>query len=96
MRLRGLAVVELEQAAESLTTLDLAWSDRRCLGRDEFVAETLVRPFFMIMMEKFSCGRPEMAFAKSSTYSINAQASSSVYSAVNSPTASSRPEGARP
>ena len=47
-----------------LTTLHLAWSDRRCLGRDEFVAQTLVRPLFTIMMEKFSYGRPEMPFAK--------------------------------
>jgi len=64
MRLRGLAVVELEQAAESLTTLHLACSDHRRLWRDALVAQTLVRPFFMIMVDKFSYGRPEMPFAQ--------------------------------
>src|SRR5213594_1202375 len=54
MRLRGLAVVELEQAAESLTTLHLACSDHRRLWRDALVAQALVRPFFMIMVDKFS------------------------------------------
>ena len=49
MELCGLAVVELEQAAKALTTLDRAGSDRGCLGGDEFVAQTLVRPFFMVV-----------------------------------------------
>jgi hypothetical protein len=35
----GLAVVELEHAAEALTTRDRAWSDHGGLGRDEFVAK---------------------------------------------------------
>ena len=48
MELRGLAVVELEQTAEALTTFDLTCSDHGCLRRDELVAETLVRTFFMI------------------------------------------------
>jgi len=45
MRLRGVAVAELEQAAESLTTLHLACFDHRRLWRDEFVAELLSRTF---------------------------------------------------
>src|SRR4030095_7941930 len=64
MRLRGLAIVELEQAAESLTTLHPACSDHRRLWRDELVAQTLVRPLFMIMVDKFSYGRPKMPFAE--------------------------------
>jgi hypothetical protein len=60
----GLAVVELEQAAESLTTLHRAAIDFRHLGRDAFVAETLVGPFFMIVTHKFFDGRPEMPFAE--------------------------------
>ena len=64
MRLRGLAVVKLEQAAESLTTLHLACSDHRHLGCDQRVAQALVRPFFMIMVDKFPDGRSEMPFAE--------------------------------
>jgi hypothetical protein len=64
MRLRGLAVVELEQTAESLTTLHLACSDDRHFGRDPRVAQALVRPFFMIMLDKFSDGHSEMPFAE--------------------------------
>src|SRR5262252_4370777 len=48
MGLRGLAIVELEQAAESLTTHHRAGSNLRPLRRDELVPESLVRPFFMI------------------------------------------------
>jgi len=62
--LRSLTVVELEQAAEALTTLDLACSDHRRLWRDELVAETLMWPFVMVMVDKFSDGRPEMRFAE--------------------------------
>ena len=40
-----IAVVELEHAAEPLTALQRACSDHLCLGRDELVAEALVRPF---------------------------------------------------
>src|SRR4030095_7821412 len=61
--LRRVAVVELEQAAEPLTTLQPACSDHRCLWRDELVAQTLVRSFFMIMVDKFSHGRPEMPYS---------------------------------
>ena len=43
MGLRGRSVVELEHAAEALPALDWAFSDRRGLGRDEFIAQTLVR-----------------------------------------------------
>jgi hypothetical protein len=63
-RLRSLAVVELQQTAEPITTRDLPCSDPRCCWRDELVAQTLVRPFFVIMVDKFSDGRPEMPFAE--------------------------------
>ena len=55
-------MVELEQPAESLTTLHLAGSDRRRPWRDELVAQSLVRPFFMIMVNKFPEGRSKMPF----------------------------------
>src|SRR4051794_16532088 len=58
-RLRGLSIVELEQATESLTTFHRAGSDVRRLRRDDFVAETLVRPFFMIVTCKFCDRCPE-------------------------------------
>jgi hypothetical protein len=64
IELRGLAVAELEQTAEALTTLDLACSDPGCLGRDELVAETLVRPLLVIMLRKRAYGRPEVPFAQ--------------------------------
>jgi len=38
--LRGLAVVELEHTAEPRTAPDRAGADRRCLGRNELVAQT--------------------------------------------------------
>ena len=64
MRLRSLAVVELEQAAESPTTFHLACSDHGLHWRDELVVQALVRSFFMVMVDKFSYGRPEMRFAE--------------------------------
>jgi hypothetical protein len=65
MRLRRLAVVKLEQAAEPLTTVHLACSHHRRRWRDELVVQTLVRPFFMIVVDKFSYGLSEMlSFAK--------------------------------
>src|SRR6266849_6184320 len=62
--LRCLAVVELEHAAEPSTACDRACADRRCLGRDELVAQTLVRPLLMIMLDKRSDGSPEVPFAE--------------------------------
>ena len=62
--LRGRAVVELEQPTEALTTPDRAGSDGDCRGRDEFVAQPLVWAFFMIMMQEFSYGDPEVMFAQ--------------------------------
>jgi hypothetical protein len=62
--LRGLTVVELEQPTEALTTPDRAGSDGDCRGRDEFVAQPLVWAFFMIMMQEFSYGDPEVMFAQ--------------------------------
>ena len=47
IRLRGLAVVELEQAAEPLTARDRTCAGQCCLGRDERVAQPLVRALFM-------------------------------------------------
>src|SRR5262249_54444944 len=63
LRLCGVSIVELEQAAESLTTLHLACADDRFLRRDELVAQALVRPFLMIMVDEFSDSRPELPFA---------------------------------
>jgi hypothetical protein len=57
-----LTVIELEQAADSLTTLHRT-RDHRRLRRDELVAPTLVWPFFMI-----SDCRLEMPFAKKAPF----------------------------
>jgi hypothetical protein len=64
MALRGLAFVEPEETTEAFTTRDRARSDRRCPGRNELVAETLVRPFFMIMLHKRSDSYPEVRLAE--------------------------------
>src|SRR5712691_1088423 len=50
--------------AEPRTARDRACADRRCLGRDELVAQTLVRPLLMIMLDKRSYGSPEVPFAE--------------------------------
>src|ERR1700720_3703240 len=55
--LRGLAVVEFEQAAEPRTARDQACADLRGHGRDELVAQTLVRPLLVIVLDKRSYGR---------------------------------------
>src|SRR6516164_6750913 len=62
--LRGLAVVELEHAAEPRTARDRTCADRRGLGRNELVAQTLVRPLLIIMLDKRSYGSPEVPFAE--------------------------------
>ena len=62
--LRGLAVVELEQAAEPLTAPDRACAGDHGLGRDELVAQPLVRPFLMIMLHERSDGSSEVPFAE--------------------------------
>src|SRR5713226_6759897 len=49
--LRGLAKAKLEHAAEPRTARDRACADRGSLGRDELVAQTLVRPLLMIMLD---------------------------------------------
>jgi hypothetical protein len=64
MGLRGRAVIELEHAAEAVSASDGASSDERGLGRDAFIAQTLVRPFLMVMVDKRAEGRPEMSFAE--------------------------------
>ena len=61
--LRGLTVAALQQAAEPLTACDLACSDHSYRRRDELVAQSLVRPFFMIVICKFANGSAEVAFA---------------------------------
>ena len=68
MALRGLAFVELEETTEAFTTRDRAGVDHRRPGHDEFVAETLVRPFFMIMLHKRSDSYPEVRLRRN-TYS---------------------------
>ena len=70
-QLRGLAVVELEQSAEPLTTCDWAGADHGCRGRDEVIAQTLVRPFFMIMIHIRADRRSEVPFAEAH-YSVQA------------------------
>src|SRR5262249_59491578 len=62
--LRGTAVVEPEETAQSLTTLQRACSGHCRLCRDELVAQTLVWPFLVIMIDEFSDGRAEMPFAE--------------------------------
>ena len=62
--LRSLAVVELEHAAEPRTARDRACADRRGLGRNELVAQTLVRPLLMIMLDTRSDGSPEVPVAE--------------------------------
>src|SRR5262245_48444698 len=62
--LRGLAVVELEDAAEPLTAFQRTCSDHLCLGRDEFVAETLVRTLLVVMVYELLNGSPEMPLAE--------------------------------
>ena len=62
--LRGTAVVEPEETAQSLTTLQRACSGHCRLCRDELVAQTLVWPVLMIMIDEFSDGRAEMPFAE--------------------------------
>jgi hypothetical protein len=62
--LRGLAMVQLEQAAESITTRHVACSDDCRPWRDQLVVQTLMRPFFMIVEDNFAYGRPEMPFAE--------------------------------
>ena len=64
IELRGLAIIELEQSAEALTTCDGTCSDHGCRGHDKFIAQTLVRTFFMIMTDKCSDGRAEVRFAE--------------------------------
>ncbi len=62
--LRGGTVVELEHAAEALTAPNRAWADHRGLGRDALMAQTLVRPFLMIVIDKRSHGSPEVPLAE--------------------------------
>jgi hypothetical protein len=62
-KLRGLTVVELEHAAEPPTASDGASADHRDLRRDELIVQTLVRPFFMIVIDERKHRGPEVPFA---------------------------------
>jgi hypothetical protein len=63
--LRGRAVVELEEATEPFTAADGASADDRRPGLgDERIAQTLVGPFFMIVIDKRTQGGPQMPFAQ--------------------------------
>ena len=62
--LRGRAIVELEHATEPIPASDGASSDRSGLGRDELIAETLVRSFLVIMIDKRAYGGAEVPFAE--------------------------------
>ena len=64
-RLCGLAVVELEQAAKLLFMAPHgACSRQPCLGCDELVAQTLVWPFLVILIDKRAHSSPEVRFAE--------------------------------
>ena len=60
----GGTVVELEHPAQPLAAPHVAWADRRGLGRDDLVAETLVRPFLMIVIDKRSDGVSDVPLAE--------------------------------
>ena len=62
--LRGCAVVEPEHAAEAFTAPNRAGAGLGGRGRDAFVAQPLVRPFLMIVINKRSYGSPEVPFAE--------------------------------
>ena len=64
MGLRGLAVVELEHAAKVLMAPHRTCSRQRRCGRNELVAQTVVWPFIMIMMDERAYGSPEVCFAE--------------------------------
>ena len=62
--LRRCAVVELEHPGEALTAPNRAGVNQGSRGRDAFIAQTLVRPFLMIVIDKRSYGSPEVSFAE--------------------------------
>lgn len=64
MGLRGVAVVELQHAAEPLTASYRACSHQCGLRRYELVAQTLLWPLLMIVMHKRSNSSPEVRFAE--------------------------------
>ena len=61
---RGCTVVELEHAAEALTAPNRACADQRGLWRDALIAQTLVRPFLMIVIGKRPHRTPEVPLAE--------------------------------
>jgi hypothetical protein len=64
-------------------TRDRTCSDHGCLRRDELVAQTLVRPFFMIMKHEASHGRPEVPFARSTIRSKHSDLADSTNRSAN-------------
>jgi hypothetical protein len=62
--LRAGTVVELQHAAEALAAPNRAGADQWGLGRDARIAQTLVRPFLMVVIDKGSHGTPEVALAE--------------------------------
>ena len=60
----ALAVVELEHAAEPRTARDRPVPIDVVLGAMSSLPQTLVRPLFMIMLDKRSDGSPEVPFAE--------------------------------
>jgi hypothetical protein len=62
--LRGFSVVEPERAAKLLMAPHRACSRQRRFGRNELVAQTLVWPFVMTMMDERADGNPEVRFAE--------------------------------
>ncbi len=64
MGLCGRAIVELEHAAEPLPASDGASSECRCLGRAQRMAQTLVGPFLMIMVDKRAHGGSHVRFSE--------------------------------
>jgi hypothetical protein len=66
MGLGGFAVVELEHAAEAFTAPNGAGADRGGRGRDAFIPQTLVRPLFVMVIDKRkrSDGGPEVPFSE--------------------------------
>ena len=62
--LRRFSVVELEYAAKLLMAPHRACSRQSCFGGNELVAQALMRPFLMIVIDKRSDGSPEVPFAE--------------------------------
>src|SRR5579862_9841151 len=60
----GRTMVKPEQTTKPLAAPNGAAGDRRGASHDERVAQTLVRPFLMIVVDEFADSRPKMPFAE--------------------------------